>query len=119
MDGAVDSASSQESGVGGVHDGVDPLGGDVAENCFDRDCSHRFRLRPHPGWRPAIAFACITLTVHSALDSVGLTALVATRLAEQQISCNVIAGYHHDHLLVPADRADDAVALLTGLSTTA
>ena len=56
--------------------------------------------------------AWITLDVHSALDSVGLTATVSAALARAGISCNVIAGYFHDHLLVPADRADDAMAIL-------
>ena len=56
--------------------------------------------------------AWLTLTVHSALDAVGLTAAVSTALADAGISCNVLAGYHHDHLLVPADRADEAIALL-------
>jgi uncharacterized protein len=56
--------------------------------------------------------AMITLRVHSALDAVGLTAQVAARLAEADISCNVIAGYHHDHLFVPWSRAADAVELL-------
>lgn len=45
-------------------------------------------------------FGWITLEVHSALDSAGLTAAVSAALAAQQISCNVIAGRHHDHLLV-------------------
>lgn len=55
----------------------------------------------------------ITLRVHSALDAVGLTAFVATRLAEAGMSCNVVAGYHHDHLFVPFPRGPEAVALLT------
>ena len=60
--------------------------------------------------------AWITLRVHSALDAVGLTAAVSTALAEAGISCNVVAGYHHDHLLVPLDRAEDALIVLRGLS---
>lgn len=62
-------------------------------------------------------FTCLTLDVYSALESVGLTATVATVLANHGISCNVIAGLHHDHLLVPTSRADDAVRLLEGLTT--
>ncbi|MHB1613204.1 MAG: ACT domain-containing protein [Actinomycetes bacterium] len=58
----------------------------------------------------------ITLQVHSALDAVGLTAAVSTALTDAGISCNVIAGYHHDHLLVPFERLDDAFDVLHGLS---
>ena len=60
--------------------------------------------------------AWITLRVHSALDAVGLTAAVSSALARAGISCNVIAGYHHDHLLVPADRAADALGALSELA---
>lgn len=57
----------------------------------------------------------ITLRVHSALDAVGLTAAVSTALADAGISCNVLAGFHHDHLVVPAERATDALAVLSKL----
>jgi hypothetical protein len=60
--------------------------------------------------------AWITLRVESALEAVGLTAAVSTSLAAAGISCNVIAGFHHDHLLVPADEADRALATLRALS---
>lgn len=63
--------------------------------------------------------AMITLRVHSALDAVGLTAAVAGALADEGISCNVIAGFHHDHLFVPADRAHVALEVLRGLSAQA
>lgn len=58
----------------------------------------------------------ITLRVHSSLEAVGLTAAVATALADVGISANVLAGHHHDHLLVPFDRTDEAVAVLRSLS---
>ncbi len=61
-------------------------------------------------------FRCITLQVHSSLDAVGLTAAVATRLTHHGISANVIAAYHHDHIFVPADRADDALGALERLA---
>lgn len=61
-------------------------------------------------------FRRITLRVHSSLEAVGLTAAVAGALADENISANVIAGFHHDHLLVPADRAEDALAALRRLS---
>ena len=58
----------------------------------------------------------ITLDVHSALDAVGLTAAFATALAAAGISCNVLAGYHHDHVLVDTDRASEAVSVLERLA---
>ena len=61
--------------------------------------------------------AWLTLTVHSSLEAVGLTAAFSAVLGEAGIPCNVLAGYHHDHLLVPVDRADDAIEVLRGLSS--
>ncbi len=61
----------------------------------------------------------ITLRVHSALHAVGLTAAVSTALAGVGVSCNVIAGYHHNHLLVPIDRAQDALGILRELAASA
>ncbi|MFJ1758065.1 ACT domain-containing protein [Kitasatospora sp. NPDC088134] len=60
--------------------------------------------------------AWITLRVHSALDAVGLTAAVATALADRGVSCNVVAGFHHDHLFVPVHDADRALAALRALA---
>lgn len=51
----------------------------------------------------------ITLEVRSALHAVGLTSAVTAPLGEAGISCNVLAGYHHDHLLVAYDRVDEAI----------
>ncbi|MFG2990395.1 ACT domain-containing protein [Streptomyces sp. NPDC048257] len=58
----------------------------------------------------------ITLRIHSALDAVGLTAAFAAELGAHGLSCNVIAGYHHDHLFVAVDRAEEAMAVLEGLA---
>ncbi|MEV8093403.1 ACT domain-containing protein [Kitasatospora sp. NPDC085879] len=58
----------------------------------------------------------ITLRIHSALEAVGLTAAVATALADHGISCNVAAGFHHDHLFVPAADAERALRALEELS---
>jgi len=59
----------------------------------------------------------ITLEVHSDLAAVGLTAAVSGALAKAGISCNVVAGYHHDHLFVPAGRGQEAVSLLLELQS--
>lgn len=58
----------------------------------------------------------ITLQVHSALEAVGLTAAFSTALGNAGISCNVFAGYYHDHILVPSPDAHRAVAVLRNLS---
>ncbi|WP_426940110.1 N-acetyltransferase [Pseudarthrobacter sp. S6] len=60
--------------------------------------------------------AWITLEVHSALEAVGLTAAVGKALTDARISCNVLAGFHHDHLLVPVADAPRAVEALAELS---
>jgi hypothetical protein len=61
-------------------------------------------------------WARITLTVHSSLSSVGLTAAVAAALAERRIPSNVIAATFHDHLFVPWNRRDEALGALHALS---
>ncbi|MFF2842878.1 N-acetyltransferase [Paenarthrobacter sp. NPDC057981] len=60
--------------------------------------------------------AWITLQIHSALEAVGLTAAVSAALTHAGISCNVLAGFHHDHLLVPTGDADRAMGVLQLLS---
>lgn len=59
----------------------------------------------------------ITLQVHSSLDGVGLTAAVAGRLADHGIACNMVAAFHHDHAFIPADRAEEALAILRQLQS--
>lgn len=61
-------------------------------------------------------FKGITLTVHSSLDAVGLTAAVAAKLTEHNISANVIAAYYHDHIFVQADKAELALIALSEFS---
>lgn len=63
--------------------------------------------------------AWITLHVHSALSAVGLTAAVATALAQAGISCNVVAGYYHDHLFVAKDDGPRALDVLRQLASAA
>ena len=69
------------------------------------------------GWPIGFTATWLTLDIHSALEAVGLTATVARALTRAAIPCNVIAAYHHDHLLVPADRADEAILVLEGVAS--
>ena len=58
----------------------------------------------------------ITLTIHSSLDAVGLTAAFSNKLAEHGISANVIAGYYHDHIFVQSELAEKAIEALKQLA---
>jgi len=58
-------------------------------------------------------FKKITLSVYSSLDSVGLTAAVSGKLAEKGIPANMIAGFYHDHIFVPVQRAEEALGVLS------
>ncbi|KAE8147548.1 ACT domain-containing protein [Aspergillus avenaceus] len=59
-------------------------------------------------------FPCrkISLTVHSSLEAVGLIATIATKLAESGISTNVVSGFFHDHIFVPAGMEEKAMRVL-------
>ena len=79
-------------------------------------CVVRRSVADAEGWAYDFVAGWITLQVHSALEAVGLTAAVSAALTAEGIPCNVLAGFFHDHLLVPADRVDDAVQVLLELS---
>lgn len=65
------------------------------------------------------AMRMITLNVHSSLEAVGLTAAFAAALTKADISANVVAGYYHDHIFVPAADAERAIEALRALSAEA
>ena len=62
-------------------------------------------------------FPCrmITLNVHSALEAVGFLAVIVPALAARGMGVNPVAGFFHDHLFIPADKAEDAMDCLHAL----
>ena len=61
-------------------------------------------------------FKGITLSIHSSLDAVGLTAAFSSKRGDHGISANVIAGYCHDHIFVQKELADKAIDALNELA---
>lgn len=70
------------------------------------------------GLRSAFASRLITLTVHSALDAVGFLAAITARLAEADISVNAVSAFHHDHLFVAVEKAEEAMVALRAVAAT-
>lgn len=57
----------------------------------------------------------ITLTVHSSLTAVGLTATFSKALSEKGITCNVVSAFYHDHIFVDKKDTEETLNILTGL----
>ncbi|MCV6622149.1 MAG: ACT domain-containing protein [Cellvibrionaceae bacterium] len=61
-------------------------------------------------------FAAISLSIHSSLEAVGLTAAISGALAQAGISANVVAAFYHDHIYVPYEKAEAAMQCLEGIA---
>jgi hypothetical protein len=64
----------------------------------------------------SVVMSWITLTVHSSLEAVGLTAAFSKALSEHEISCNVVAAFYHDHIFVNKKDTDKAMKILHSFS---
>ena len=64
----------------------------------------------------SVIMSWITLTVHSSLEAVGLTAAFSTALSEKGISCNVVAAFYHDHIFIDQKDSDKAMEVLNKFS---
>ena len=58
----------------------------------------------------------VTLNVHSSVEAVGFLAVITRVFGDAGIGVNPVSGYFHDHLFVPEERAEEALALLRELS---
>jgi uncharacterized protein len=60
-------------------------------------------------------YAKLTIEVHTSLELVGLTAVLAQTLADSGISANVVAAYYHDHVFVSFGVRQKAIDVLLAL----
>jgi hypothetical protein len=77
---------------------------------IDKQVADEHKLHYESVW------SMITLNVHSDLAAVGMLAAVTDKLAENDISVNVVSAFYHDHLFVPVERAREAVKVLKKLA---
>jgi hypothetical protein len=63
-------------------------------------------------------FRCrmVTLDIHSSLEAVGFLAAITAKLAAAGMGVNPVSAFYHDHLFVPAERAEEAMAILRQLA---
>ena len=99
--------------------GPPPVGADVEALVREDEATTLVMLQEEAdkyGLEYEFVAAWITLNVHSALEAVGFTAAFSAALASAGMSCNVLAGYFHDHILVRSEDAAEALQVLTSLS---
>ncbi len=97
--------------------GGEPVAGALATFREDEGLSQvlPLDLARDAGFDVGLPMARIVLEVYSALDGFGLTAAVATALAEAEIACNMLAAFHHDHVFVPEADRHRALGVLQAL----
>lgn len=64
----------------------------------------------------SVVMSWITLSVHSSLEAVGLTAAFSKALSEKEISCNVVAAFYHDHIFVDKRDINKAMKILNSFA---
>lgn len=96
-----------------------PVGGDIGAVIDEAEGTTviaTMSRAANEGWPHDFVASWLTLNVHSALEAVGLTAAFSRQLGRAGIPCNVIAGFYHDHILVPVDKTDAAVEVIEALA---
>ncbi|MCH7611432.1 MAG: ACT domain-containing protein [Chloroflexi bacterium] len=71
------------------------------------------------GLKQSSAYRMISLNVNSSLEAVGFLAAVTEKLAAAGVSVNAVSAFHHDHLFIPAEKANLAMSLLNDLAADA
>ncbi len=61
-------------------------------------------------------WAKITLTIHSDLNAVGFLAAILPKLAEADISVNLVSAFFHDHLFIPWEKREVAMVILASFA---
>lgn len=61
-------------------------------------------------------FKCISLGIHSSLESYGLISTISNELTKSNISTNVFSGYFHDHIFVESNKANQALKVISSIS---
>lgn len=95
-----------------------PLGDGVAALITEAEGTtvvSTFSRAAHEEWPYDFVASWLTIDIHSALESIGLTATFSRQLGRAGIPCNVLAGFFHDHILVPHDKRDAAVEVIEAL----
>ena len=62
-------------------------------------------------------FSCISLGVHSSLESYGLISIISKELTQNNISTNVFSGYYHDHIFVQSSKAHQALEIISKIGS--
>ena len=62
-------------------------------------------------------FSCISLGVHSSLESYGLISTISRELTQNNISTNIFSGYYHDHIFVQSGKADKALEIISKIGS--
>ena len=62
-------------------------------------------------------FSCISLGVHSSLESYGLISTISKELTQNNISTNVFSGYYHDHIFVQSSKAHQALEIISKIGS--
>jgi len=58
-------------------------------------------------------FAWISLVQETSLTATGITKAFSAALSDAGIACNVLAGYYHDHMLVPYSKKNEAMEIIS------